>query len=137
MDLANYDCEALAEEGIKCDSLIGPDGKALISEHGVVSFVVAGKDSRRWNKAAKKMKSKYAGRKQTDLTMDEVTETAFEILAQCIISWENVYFKSEPLECNLKHAKMLICGRGYKWLAEQLLTIANDRSRLLFEQPVN
>lgn len=125
MDFSRLNCETAAEKGIEVKPR-GPDGTRLKD----VVIVVAGRDSKRFQEAKKAVVSDITD-DGGDLTVDDITKQSFKTVALSIISWKGIQMDGKDYEHTPENAMALICDPGYTWLAEQLLSAANDRGQLL------
>ena len=134
MDLAKFDLQAAAEEGIEVKLQDPFDGEYLVDDEGEhLTIVVLGKDSQTWQNAAKRVNTRNANRYKDRKIPNAVLEAAlYEILAESTLKWsKNIEFEGVALKCNKENANMLYEKRN--WIAEQLMASAGDRNNYLFK----
>ena len=134
MDLAKFDLQAAAEEGIEVKLQDPFNGEYLIDDEGEhLTIIVLGKDSQTWQNAAKRVNTRNANRYKDRKIPNAVLEAAlYEILAESTLKWsKNIEFEGVALKCNKENANMLYEKRN--WIAEQLMAAAGDRNNYLFK----
>jgi len=134
MDLAKFDLQAAAEEGIEVKLQDPFDGEYLVDDEGEhLTIVVLGKDSQTWQNAAKRVNTRNANRYKDRKIPNAVLEAAlYEILAESTLKWsKNIEFEDVALKCNKENANMLYEKRN--WVAEQLMAAAGARTNYLYK----
>ena len=129
MDLAKFDLQAAAEEGIEVKLQDPFNGEYLIDDEGEhLTIIVLGKDSQTWQNAAKRVNTRNANRYKDRKIPNAVLEAAlYEILAESTLKWsKNIEFEGAALKCTKENAVMLYEKRN--WIAEQLMEAAGDRA---------
>lgn len=132
MDLAEIDLESKAAEGVEVKLVHPGTGKVLDTGDGPVIITIVGRDSDKWNKASKKVSTELSKSYRGKIPREEVEASLRKVLAICTVSWtDNVEYQGEPLECTYENCLKLYSER--KWIGEQLLEAAGDRSQLFLE----
>lgn len=127
------DLEAAAGAGVKVDLMNPGTGELFLDKDGgKVTITILGRDSAKWQKAAKKIGRKLAARYKKKVPPEAVEESLHDVLAQCTKGWTpNIEWNKEPLTCTYENALMLYQERV--WIAEQLLERATDRAEYFLE----
>ena len=110
MDLAKFDLQAAAEEGIEVKLQDPFDGEYLVDDEGEhLTIVVLGKDSQTWQNAAKRVNTRNANRYKDRKIPNAVLEAAlYEILAESTLKWsKNIEFEGAALKCTKEHHNIL------------------------------
>jgi len=134
MDLAKFDLQAAAEEGIEVKLQDPFDGEYLVVDEGEhLTIVVLGKDSQTWQNAAKRVNTRNANRYKDRKIPNAVLEAAlYEILAESKLKWsKNIELEDVALKCNKEHAN--IRNEQPNWVAEQLMAAAGERNNYLLK----
>tara|TARA_R110000772_G_scaffold268452_1_gene395607 strand:+ start:38065 stop:38463 length:399 start_codon:yes stop_codon:yes gene_type:complete len=127
MDLGDIDLEAAAAKGVRVTLVHPGTGEQLTAEDGTdIVFNVLGRDSSEWQKVSNKIGKKIAAKYKKKVPPEAVEDSLREVLSHCTVSWENVVFDGEELECTQENAYKLYEAR--QWIAEQILEKAVDRA---------
>lgn len=129
MDLSSeqFDLSQAAGKGIPVE-ILNPATSESFSEDPdeVPEITILGRDSDKWQQVATKTGRQMAGKYKKTVPGQQIEKSLREVLARCTVSWKNIFWNGEALECNYENALMLYTERP--WVAEQLLERASDRA---------
>ncbi len=127
MDLAKIKAVEKAEAGFWMP-LIFVDGTELDTK-----FLVAGIDSRIYLEKQREIANRrieYAQKnRKKKISREEIEAQDIELLATCIIDWENVEYNEKPLDCTLENKIMVLTENA--WVREQIDVAIGDRRNFL------
>jgi len=131
MDLSKLSLTTASEEGVRME-LYHPVTE--VSFDPPIYFTVVGVDSERYQKAQKDLMNKRLKKAQArnrirfQATAEELEQDNIELLARCILSWENIEWEGEAIKCNFENAKKLL---SVQWIREQVDLFIGDRANFL------
>jgi len=131
MDLGKLDLITASSEGVQME-LYHPVEE--VSFDPPVYITVVGMDSDTYQKASRDIQNKRLkriqakGRVRFQATAEELEQESVELLARCIVGWENIEWEGSPLTFNYENAKKLM---GILWIREQVDTFIGDRANFL------
>lgn len=96
-----------------------------------VQIEIAGKDSDLYQEEFKKYRKKLFSQDKDEVGIAATRKLIAEFLAKITISWENVTWEEEPMECSYDNAYKLYSDPAYKWLRDQVDDFASDRGNFL------
>lgn len=128
MDLSELNTVESSNEGAVLEPIHPATGEKI-----GISITLAGADSERYTKAQRKNTDKRLKNMQKQqrnkMTSAEIEEENLELLAECTLSWENVIYQGDPLDCTKANAKMLY--QALPWLKEQIDEFIGDRANFI------
>lgn len=133
MDLTELKLASANSEGVKME-LYHPIHET--SFEPPVYLTVVGMDSEVYQKAQRDIRNKQFKKMQKrnrirmEMTAEETEREAIELLARCILGWENIEWEGEPLEYNHANAKKLL---SMAWVREQVDTFIGDRANFILD----
>ena len=131
MDLAKLDLEAAASSGIKV-KLTHPVTQEVLedSKGKPLVIVILGRDSKQWQREAKKQSSQQSKKYKGSIPTDQVEKSLRKIMAACTIEFpnNNIEFEGKKVKCEPEAVLELYNARP--WIAEQMAQAAADRSQL-------
>jgi len=131
MDLTNIKLASADSEGVKME-LYHPVEETSFDPP--VFLIVVGMDSDVYQKAQRDLRNKQFKKMQKrnrirlDMTVEETEQNAIELLAKCILGWENVEWEGSPLPYNQDNAKKLL---SINWVREQVDEFIGDRRNFI------
>ena len=131
MDLTKLNLSTASAEGVQME-LLHPVTE--VSFDPPIHITVVGMDSDRYQKIQREAtnkrlkKAQHRGRVRLQVTAEELEQESIELLAKCILGWENIEWEGEPLKFSLDNAKKLV---SVQWIREQLDAFIGDRANFL------
>jgi len=131
MDLTSLALASANPEGVKME-LFHPVTEASFDPP--VYITVVGIDSDTYQKAQLDQRNKQWKKMQRrnrirfEITAEETEQNAVELLAKCIVGWDNIEWEGKPLQFNYDNAKKLLT---VSWVREQVDTFIGDRANFL------
>lgn len=123
MDLADFASSAEAQEAGLTIEVVSPvDNKPTGA-----TIKVAGPDSRRARKARRASALATFEALGEEATPEQFeTEFSIQLIARCILSWENMLESGVPMECNIENAVKVV--RVLPWLEDAINIEASNRA---------
>jgi len=133
MDLTDLKLASANEEGVKME-LYHPIEETSFDPP--VYITVVGVDSERYQKAQLDLRNKQFKKMQKrnrlrfEMTAEETEENAVELLAKCILGWENIEWEGKELPYSYENTKKLL---GVPWIREQVDMFVGDRANFILD----
>lgn len=112
MDFSKIDLVAASNAGADCHLEHPITGELLYytndkGEEKPIVVRVYGQDSKQFRSAVSADAEKSASSRQK-ITADKAQESAVNLLAQMVISWEGIEWEEKPLKCTFENARMFL-----------------------------
>jgi len=133
MDIQEIKLASASSEGVKME-LYHPieetsfDPPIFLTVVGMDSDIYQKAQMDQRNKQFKKMQRR--NRLRFEMTAEETEEQSIELLARCILGWENIEWEGAPLPYNKENAKRLM---RINWIREQVDIFIGDRANFLLD----
>lgn len=138
LDLTSLDTAHGAEAGAVMEVLHPTTGAVLTQEDGKpISLTLAGRDSDRYQRAAratrnKRLKAQQSGR-TAQISAEEMENDSIETIVSCTIGWEGICVDGATLPFSPDNARLLY--KRLPWLLEQADAFIVDRANFLKASP--
>jgi len=133
MDLTELKLASADSEGVKME-LYHPIDETSFDPP--VFITVVGMDSDVYQKAQLELRNRQFKKMQKrnrlrfEMTAEETEQNAIDLLARCIMGWENIEWGGKPLPFSYENAKKLL---GENWIREQVDTFIGDRANFMLD----
>lgn len=92
----------------------------LEDEKGKAWIEVLSPQSDAYQKAQKAYQNQRINARKAGTTIDDVNREMSDVIAKCIVAWNNIEMDGQPLECDYANAFMILSDRRFAWLRKQV-----------------